>query len=60
MKPIRTLADVERELIVAALEELKPVEAAKALGIGKTTIYRKLKKYGIDADALRTESRLDI
>lgn len=59
MTQIRKLAEVERELIVAALEQLKPVEAAKALGIGKTTMYRKVKKYGIDTHALRTGTRLD-
>jgi transcriptional regulator of acetoin/glycerol metabolism len=30
------------------------VRAAKILGIGKTTIYRKLKEYGIDETPAET------
>jgi DNA-binding NtrC family response regulator len=43
---IRKLADVERELILEAVAQLGAVPAAKALGIGKTTLYRRLKEYG--------------
>jgi len=50
---VRTLADLEREAIVSAIRTLKgdKLQAAKLLGIGKTTLYRKLKEYGI-ADPL--------
>jgi two-component system response regulator HydG len=46
---IRTLADMEKEAILGAIRTLKgdKLQAAKLLGIGKTTLYRKLKEYGI-------------
>jgi transcriptional regulator of acetoin/glycerol metabolism len=41
---------LERYTILSALHALKgdKLLAARALGIGKTTLYRKLKEYGID------------
>jgi DNA-binding NtrC family response regulator len=53
---VRTLADLEREAILDAIRALHgdKLQAAKLLGIGKTTLYRKLKEYGI-ADPLREE-----
>ena len=41
-----TLAEVERRMIVAAYQKSsrKPLEAARLLGIGKTTFYRKLRE----------------
>jgi transcriptional regulator of acetoin/glycerol metabolism len=41
-----TLAEVERAAIVAAYQRSnrKPLEAARLLGIGKTTLYRKLRE----------------
>jgi two-component system response regulator HydG len=46
---VRTLADLEREAILGAIRTLHgdKLQAAKLLGIGKTTLYRKLKEYGI-------------
>ena len=46
---IPTLADVERELILKALAILKDDKeaAARALGISRRTIYRRLKEYGV-------------
>jgi two-component system response regulator HydG len=43
------LAEVEKQTILRALERLNgdKVTAARMLGIGKTTLYRKLKEYGI-------------
>jgi two-component system response regulator HydG len=43
------LADVEREAIFSAIRVLNgdKLEAARRLGIGKTTLYRKLKEYGV-------------
>ena len=35
-------------------------EAAKALGIGRATMYRKLKQYKIDPTASRKPSRLKV
>ena len=48
--PIQTIADVEREAILNTLEKLNgdKLMAARLLGIGKTTLYRKLKEYDID------------
>jgi two-component system response regulator HydG len=54
---LKTLADLERDAILGAIRALNgdKLQAAKLLGIGKTTLYRKLKEYGI-ADPLREES----
>jgi two-component system response regulator HydG len=45
---ITPLAELEKRAILAALEELHgdKLLAARMLGIGKTTLYRKLKEYG--------------
>jgi hypothetical protein len=45
---IRTLAEVERETILDAIAKCdgNHHEAARQLGIGKTTIWRKLHEYG--------------
>jgi two-component system response regulator HydG len=45
---IQSLAEVERHAILSALERLNgdKLMTARALGIGKTTLYRKLKEYG--------------
>jgi len=53
---VTTLADLERQAILGAIRTLKgdKLQAAKLLGIGKTTLYRKLKEYGI-ADPLLDE-----
>jgi len=44
-----TLADVEREHILAVLEEAggNRAEAARRLGIGSATLFRRLKSYGV-------------
>ena len=43
------LAELEREAILGAIRTLNgdKLQAARLLGIGKTTLYRKLKEYGI-------------
>lgn len=53
---VRTLAEIERETILDAIRLLHgdKLQAAKLLGIGKTTLYRKLKEYGI-ADPLKEQ-----
>jgi two-component system response regulator HydG len=53
---VKPLADLEREAILGAIRTLNgdKLQAAKLLGIGKTTLYRKLKEYGI-ADPLHEE-----
>jgi transcriptional regulator with PAS, ATPase and Fis domain len=46
---VPTLAEVERELILKALAVYKDDKeaSAKALGISRRTIYRRLKEYGV-------------
>jgi two-component system response regulator HydG len=53
---LKTLADLEKDAILSAIRTLNgdKLQAAKLLGIGKTTLYRKLKEYGI-ADPLHEE-----
>ena len=43
-----TIAEVERAMILAAYQrsDRKPLLAAKLLGMGKTTFYRKLREIG--------------
>ena len=45
---ITPIADLEKQAILRAIEVLQgdKLEAARRLGIGKTTLYRKLKEYG--------------
>jgi DNA-binding NtrC family response regulator len=49
---VAALADIERELIVFALRHYgnRMSKAARALGIGRSTLYRKLKDYGLDGE----------
>ncbi|MBV8116260.1 MAG: sigma-54-dependent Fis family transcriptional regulator [Silvibacterium sp.] len=46
---VMPLAELERQAILDTLRRLKgdKLTAAKLLGIGKTTLYRKLKEYGL-------------
>ena len=48
-RPIPPLAEVEKELILRALDTFKGDKevAARALGISRRTIYRRLKEYGM-------------
>jgi DNA-binding NtrC family response regulator len=50
---IRTIADIERSAILGTLRQLNgdKIQAARLLGIGKTTLYRKLKEYGVAEDS---------
>jgi DNA-binding NtrC family response regulator len=45
-----TVADAERELIRATLKEMggNKARAARTLGLGRKTLYRKLEEYGIE------------
>jgi two-component system response regulator HydG len=45
---ILPIAEMEKQAILSAIEMLHgdKLEAARLLGIGKTTLYRKLKEYG--------------
>ena len=46
---LMTLAEMEKQAILSAIQMLNgdKLKAARLLGIGKTTLYRKLKEYGI-------------
>ena len=48
------MATPERQLIVAALEQAgwRRDVAARALGINRTTLYKKLKRLGMDLASL--------
>jgi DNA-binding NtrC family response regulator len=48
-RPGKTMSDLEREAILAALREVggNRRKAAEMLGIGERTLYRKIKEYGI-------------
>jgi len=45
-RPFPTMAEVERRMILAAYRRSnrRPLEAARLLGIGKTTMYRRLRE----------------
>ena len=49
---LRALADLEREMIVLALQHYRGrmSEAARRLGIGRSTLYRKLREYGLSEE----------
>jgi DNA-binding NtrC family response regulator len=49
-QPVLPLAEVERKAILSALEHTKGDRtfAAELLGIGRTTLYHKLKEYGLN------------
>jgi DNA-binding NtrC family response regulator len=50
---ILTIAEMEKQAILNTLRQLNgdKLTAARLLGIGKTTLYRKLKEYGIAEEA---------
>ena len=50
---VRTLSSIEEELIRTAISHYsgRMTEVAKRLGIGRSTLYRKLKEYGLEENA---------
>jgi two-component system response regulator HydG len=46
---VETLAEMEKRAILTTLGQVKgdKLMAARLLAIGKTTLYRKLKEYGV-------------
>ncbi len=54
---VRSLAAVELEMIKLAIDRYngQMSEVARRLGIGRSTLYRKLKEYGIDPESGRPE-----
>jgi transcriptional regulator of acetoin/glycerol metabolism len=49
---VLSIAEMEKQAILNTIRQLKgdKLMAARLLGIGKTTLYRKLKEYGLGAD----------
>jgi len=49
---LKSLADIEREAIIFAIDFHRGhmTKVASTLGIGRSTLYRKLQEYGIDLD----------
>jgi len=54
---IRPVDDVLRELLTRALRLCSGEEAARRLGIGHATLWRWVRRWRIDARALRAEGR---
>jgi DNA-binding NtrC family response regulator len=54
---MRSLADIETDMIRLAIDRYdgRMSEVARRLGIGRSTLYRKLKEMGIDPDEERQE-----
>lgn len=57
-KRVATMDELESEAIKSAIQEFKGnlTEAAKALGIGRATLYRKVKQYNIDPSFARNRT----
>ena len=54
-KTITTVHDAEKEALIASIisNQGNISKAAKDLGVARTTVYRKLKQYGIDPENLK-------
>ncbi len=54
---VRALADIELEMIRLAIDHYQGQmsEVARRLGIGRSTLYRKLKEHGIDPETGRSD-----
>jgi transcriptional regulator of acetoin/glycerol metabolism len=57
-KKVHTINEVEKDAIENAIMEFRGnlTEAAKALGIGRATLYRKVKQYQIDPSVARRKT----
>ena len=57
---VRSLSEVELEMIRLAIDHYQGQmsEVARRLGIGRSTLYRKLKEYGIDPETGRADAWL--
>ena len=53
---LRTLEDIERDLIQFAIENYSGhmSEVARRLGIGRSTLYRKVREHELDVDSAKT------
>ena len=54
---VRSLAEIEVDMIRLAIShyEGQMSEVARRLGIGRSTLYRKLKEYGVEPDMDRAQ-----
>ena len=52
---VRSLESIERELIAFAIETYsgRMAEVARRLGVGRSTLYRKVREYDLDVDNFR-------
>ena len=57
-KKVASMNEIESQAIQSAISEYKGnlTEAAKALGIGRATLYRKVKQYNIDPSQARNKT----
>ena len=57
-KRVASMNEIESQAIQNAIAEYKGnlTEAAKALGIGRATLYRKVKQYNIDPSTARSKT----
>jgi two-component system response regulator HydG len=57
-----TLRDLERQRILQALEETRGNKklAAKRLGIHRSTLYAKMRRYGIDGESTNADGQEDL
>ena len=55
---LRSLEDTERDLIEFAIETYagRMSEVARRLGVGRSTLYRKVREYELDVDGVRAAS----
>jgi DNA-binding NtrC family response regulator len=53
---LRTLVDIERDLIAFAIGNYAGhmSEVARRLGIGRSTLYRKVREHGVEVDTVRS------
>ena len=53
---LRTLVEIERDLIEYAIDNYSGhmSEVARRLGIGRSTLYRKVREHGVDVDVKRS------
>jgi len=53
---LRTLEEIERDLIQFAIENYSGhmSEVARRLGIGRSTLYRKVREHELDVDAAKS------
>lgn len=58
-EPIRPVEELEREAILRAAVQYRGRlgEMASALGLSRTTLWRRLKRYGIDPAAFRDREK---